>query len=141
MAELRNAAPHRAYGRLALWLAGVVLGVVLGMLLARTLAERRSASAAPASVAAPTGAAASSSALELAPIDIATATSAELTQTLDVSGSLRAVQSAMVKARVAAEVRRLDMREGDRVAAASVIPDSDENGGAKPNGQSDLPLQ
>lgn len=121
MAELRNAAPHRAYGRLALWLAGVVLGVVLGMLLARTLAERRSASAAPASVAAPTGAAASSSALELAPIDIATATSAELTQTLDVSGSLRAVQSAMVKARVAAEVRRLDMREGDRVAAGQLL--------------------
>ncbi len=38
-------------------------------------------------------------------------------------------------------VRLVRMEEGDRVAAASVIPDSVENGGAKPNGQSDLPLQ
>ena len=42
-------------------------------------------------------------------------------------------------------VRLVRMEEGDRVAAASVIPET-ENGngngdGPKPNGQNDLPLQ
>ena len=36
-------------------------------------------------------------------------------------------------------VRLVKMEEGDRVAAAGVIPESGENG--KPNGQTDLPLQ
>ena len=38
-------------------------------------------------------------------------------------------------------VRLVRMEEGDRVAAASVIPETAENGDTKPDGQNDLPLQ
>jgi len=38
-------------------------------------------------------------------------------------------------------VRLVKMEEGDRVAAAGVIPESDTENGGKPNGQTDLPLQ
>ena len=38
-------------------------------------------------------------------------------------------------------VRLVKMEEGDRVAAAGVIPDSPDTENGKPNGQTDLPLQ
>ena len=38
-------------------------------------------------------------------------------------------------------VRLVKMEEGDAVAAAGVIPESDDNGKNSPNGQGDLPLQ
>jgi DNA gyrase subunit A len=38
-------------------------------------------------------------------------------------------------------VRLVRMEEGDRVAAASVIPETSENGEPKPDNQNDLPLQ
>ena len=59
--------------------------------------------------------------IELSPADLAYATSAELSRTLAVSGGLRAVQSAVVKARVVAEVKTLTVREGDRVTAGQLI--------------------
>lgn len=60
-------------------------------------------------------------AIELAATDVAIATRTELVATLSVSGGLKAVDSAVVKAKVAAEVAQLTVREGDRVAAGQLI--------------------
>lgn len=60
-------------------------------------------------------------AIELAPGDLARAERAELVQTLAISGSLKAVNSAFVKARLAAEIKQLNVREGDTVLAGQLI--------------------
>jgi RND family efflux transporter MFP subunit len=99
------------------WIVALLALAVLGALLARTLASRRP----PAARTAASTAAAAAQAIELAPGDIALAERTEIVRTLAVSGSLKAVQSAFVKARVAAEIRQLDVREGDRVAAGQLI--------------------
>ena len=59
--------------------------------------------------------------LQLAPTDVATARRGELVATLAVSGSLKAVDTAVVKARVPAELLQLSVREGDRVQAGQLI--------------------
>lgn len=100
------------------WVVAVLVLLVLGAFLARGLALRK-----PGDAARPGAAAASAPqpAVELAASDIAHAQRTELTQTLAISGSLKAVQSAFVKARVAAELKSLTVREGDRVAAGQLI--------------------
>ena len=59
--------------------------------------------------------------LELAPSDIHTLRQLTLAQGLPVSGSLKATNSAMVKARVAGELMDFTLREGDRVAQGQVV--------------------
>jgi membrane fusion protein (multidrug efflux system) len=94
--------------------------LILALLLAAGLAAylwkaRQSASAAkPATPAA-------APAIELAPGDLVTAAQAELSTQLVISGGLRAVQSAYVKAKVATEVVTLTVREGDRVSAGQLL--------------------
>jgi RND family efflux transporter MFP subunit len=63
--------------------------------------------------------------LELAASDIVTAGVRELRRELAVSGTVRAVNSAFVKARVAAEVTRVAVREGDTVKAGQVLVQQD----------------
>ncbi|WBY01312.1 efflux RND transporter periplasmic adaptor subunit [Ramlibacter tataouinensis] len=59
--------------------------------------------------------------VELAESDVLKVRSVALSQGLPVSGSLRAVNSAQVKARVAGELQGLSVREGDAVRAGQVI--------------------
>ena len=60
-------------------------------------------------------------ALELVAADVVVVRMQALTRTLAVSGGLKAVTSAVVKARIASEIRSLTVREGDTVKAGQVI--------------------
>ena len=59
--------------------------------------------------------------IELAATDVTQAKLLEVNQGLPISGSLKAVNSAVVKARVAGELQGLTVREGDFVKAGQVI--------------------
>ena len=59
--------------------------------------------------------------LELLPDDLATIAPRDLRRTLRVTGSLRAVSLATVKARVPGELRDLTVREGEAVRAGQVL--------------------
>ena len=102
------------------WGLPLLLAVLLLGALGRTLLQRRAeklAQAVPAVKA--------EAALDLADADLTTARRLELTRTLDVSGALKASNSAFVKARVAAEVKSLAVREGDAVRAGQVLAQLD----------------
>ena len=66
-------------------------------------------------------AAAPASSFELAPEDVLTTRSESLSLGLPVSGTLKATQTALVKARVAGELLDLKVREGDTVQAGQVL--------------------
>ncbi len=104
------------------WIRWLLLAVVVVLLIwggSRWFKGRSAAGAtAPA---APASAAAPVPRLELAALDVLPVARLPLTRTLEVSGSLKAVDSAFVKARVAAELKRLTVREGDTVKAGQVI--------------------
>jgi membrane fusion protein, multidrug efflux system len=59
--------------------------------------------------------------LEFLPQEIVTANPVEIRQTLSLSGSLRAVDMSTVKARVAADVRQVLVREGESVRAGQIV--------------------
>ena len=59
--------------------------------------------------------------IELSDGDIAIAQKMTMTQGLPISGTLKAVRSAMVKARVAGELVMLEVREGDAVKIGQIV--------------------
>lgn len=96
-------------------LAGLAAVLVIGVSI-RTIGSRSAQK---------TGAAAtttmSENVVQLAATDLVTVQSRELTQALAISGTLKAVDWAAVKARVAGELTGLTVREGDTVTAGQVI--------------------
>lgn len=96
------------------WLIPVVAVAVLGGFVARAL-QARKAEQAPLTAQKP------AVALDLAASDLVNARQIELTRTLAVSGGLKAVNSAVIKAKVAAEVKSLTVREGDSVKRGQVL--------------------
>lgn len=86
----------------------------IGVGVARALAKRSAVAAAAAAPKAEV-------AVELAAGDTLLAAEGTLTRQVELSGSLKAPVSAVVKARVAAELKELTVREGDTVKAGQVL--------------------
>ena len=99
------------------WLLAGLLVLLLAAGIARTLSARKAQQAALAAAAVQKAQAL----VELAATDVVKAETRELAQGLPISGALKAVNSAVVKARVAGELRGLAVREGDAVRAGQVI--------------------
>jgi membrane fusion protein, multidrug efflux system len=100
------------------WILALLAVLLLAGMGGRWLMLRKQAAASAQALPA---SAAAALPLELAASDVATAQRAELIGQLAVSGGLKAVNSAVVKARVAAELLQLSVREGDRVQAGQLI--------------------
>jgi RND family efflux transporter MFP subunit len=96
------------------WIAGLLLATVAAILAAAFVLRRPAPGPAPAATPV-------EQVIELAAGDVARAAHAELVRRLDISGSLKAVNSAVVKARIAAVVQTLEVREGDTVTAGQRI--------------------
>jgi RND family efflux transporter MFP subunit len=93
----------------------VLFALVIAGFIGRTLVQRsqeRAAAAAPPKAA---------PALELREADTFVVRPQTFNRTLTISGGLKAVNSATVRAKVAAEVKTLSVREGDMVKAGQVI--------------------
>lgn len=98
------------------WILGALALLLIAGGAARVLAKRQaepSAAAATAVKAEPV--------IELAAGDVFTVQSIALSQGVPISGSLKAANSAVVKARVAGELQGLTVREGDAVKAGQIV--------------------
>lgn len=107
--------PRRSW---KLWLFVLIVAIALGLGVARALQKRSAKQASAAQAAAQ---------LQQAPVfalaagDVLTARSQTVQQVVPVSGALRALQTAVVKARVPGELQGLTKREGDVVRAGEVL--------------------
>ncbi|MFN3295902.1 efflux RND transporter periplasmic adaptor subunit [Caldimonas sp.] len=93
---------------LGLLLLGLVLGVIRAVKARQSLAQTAPASAAVSLV-------------ELAPSDLVEVQRRELSRSVAISGGLKAVRTAQVKAKVAGELRELTVREGEAVRAGQIL--------------------
>jgi RND family efflux transporter MFP subunit len=103
------------------WLKWIVMIVVVALLAAGVLRALSTRKAAKEALEAQQATQKAQSSIELAANDVVQAKTMELTQGLEISGPLKAANSAFVKARVAGELQGLSVREGDFVKAGQVI--------------------
>lgn len=100
------------------WLLLAVLVLGLGLGLVRALDKRKTQGET---------ARAAAEALKTAPVytlsarDVVAVQALELTQTVGISGSVQALQTAAIKAKTAGEIQGLNKREGDSVKAGEVV--------------------
>lgn len=104
----------------------IVLAVlaVAAVVLGTRLVQSRQAETA-ATVPTPAAAASAPAALDLRDSDLVIAGAANLARTVALSGSVKAISTAIVKAKVAGELRSLGPREGDTVRAGQVVGEID----------------
>lgn len=100
------------------WWKWAIAALVLALLAAGILRALSGRKAQQAALAANTQA---QTVVELTPTDLVMATEQALQVGVPMSGTVRAVNSAVVKARVAGEVQALVVREGDAVKAGQVV--------------------
>ena len=100
------------------WLVIAVVVLALGLGVLRALSARKASKEA---LAAQETAQKAQASVELAPTDVVAVKRLQLSQGLAISGPLKAVNSAFVKARVAGELQGLTVREGDYVKSGQVI--------------------
>ena len=114
--------------RLKRWLVWLVVLAVVGTIalsVLRLIGERLAAAQAAATAAT---APKPPPRLELTEADIVTVISEPLGRSVAVSGTVQAVRSAFVKAKVAGEILRIEAREGDAVKAGQVLVRQDATG-------------
>ena len=107
--------------RLLLIIIAIVVVIGIAMSFFRSLAPSSNPSAAKNAAPTATTSAIKNTTLEFLPQEIFKVTPIELKQTMALSGALRAVDQASVKARVAAEVREVLVREGESVTAGQIL--------------------
>ena len=113
--SIAHTSPRR---RWKLWLILLVLAIALGLGVTRALQKRADKQS---------NAAAAAATLQQAQVytlgasDVLAATSQTVTQAVPVSGALRAMQTAVIKARVPGELQGLNKREGDSVRAGEIL--------------------
>ena len=99
------------------WALVVLVLVLLGLGVLRALSARKAQQEAVAKLATQRV----QTVVELGASDVVEAKSRDLAQVLAISGALKAVNSAIVKARVPGELQGLSVREGDAVKAGQII--------------------
>ncbi len=107
------------------WITALAV-LALVMVLALVLMKRRASAtdhtpASTATAASADGKGQASPPIELTPSDWLAVRQGELSQALELSGSVRAANSAWIKARVPGEIRELLVREGDRVNPGQLL--------------------
>lgn len=100
------------------WLLLALLVIAIALGVTRALGKRKAQNEAATAAAV---AAQKAPVYELPPQDVATVERLDLAQSVGVSGSLRALQTAAIKVRVAGEVQGITKREGDAVQAGEVV--------------------
>ena len=98
------------------WAIAALIAALLAVGITRAMAARKAKQTAATLAAQPVQAT-----IELAASDVTTVKTVKLSQGLAISGALKAVNSAIIKARVPGELRGLTLREGDLVKAGQVV--------------------
>ena len=102
--------------RIVKWAIALLVIAAVGFGVFRALSAKKMQQAAAAQASLP-----AQPTIELAKTDVLTVSARELAQGLPISGALKAVNSATIKARVAGELQALTVREGDSVKAGQVV--------------------